>query len=126
MRFPVLPTALAVALTIGATAPSWALCTLCNASVRLNMDLAECFIERSDDELKTLAASGKDFIIVDLKDCVARDGLPTAEQSAPMKLDKVFALDAAGLKCLSTQITAMDDSKLAPGHLFDLTKDCPA
>ncbi len=126
MRFPALPVALAAALIIGATAPSWAMCTLCNASVRLDTGLAECFAERADDELKTLAASGKDFIIVDLKDCTSRGGLPTGLQSLPMPLDTQFAVDADGLKCLSAQIAAIDDTKLAPSHLFDLTKNCPA
>ena len=125
MRFPALSAALAGALIIGATAPSWALCMLCNASVRLDTGLAECFVERADATLKTLSASGKPFIIVDLKDCTSRGGLPTG-QSSPVPLDDQFAIDADGLKCLSAQIAALDDSKLTPSHLFDLTKDCPA
>ena len=126
MRFPALSAALAGALIIGATAPSWALCTLCNPWVRLDTGLAECFAERADTELKTLASSGKDFIIVDLKDCASRGGLPTGLEPQSLPLDDQFAIDAAGLKCLSAQIAALDDSKLTPSHLFDLTKDCPA
>ncbi len=125
MHFPALPAALAGMLIICATAPSPALCLLCNASVRLDPGLAECFAERSGDELKTLATSGKDFIIVDLGDCTSRGGLPTG-QSSPMPLDTAFAIDAGGLKCLSDQIAALDDTALTPSHLFDLTKNCPA
>ena len=125
MRFPALPAVMAGVLIVCATGPSWALCTLCNASVRLDSGLAECFAERSGDELKTLAASGKDFVIVDLSDCATRGGLPTG-QSSPMPLDTAFAIDAGGLKCLTDQIAAVDDTKLTPSHLFDLAKDCPA
>lgn len=124
MRFPALSTALAGLLIVAATAPSPALCLLCNASVRLDSGLAECFAERTGDELKTLAASGKDFIIVDLSDCTSRGGLPTG-QSSPMPLDTAFAIDAAGLACLRDQIATLDDSKLDPSHLFDLAKSCP-
>jgi hypothetical protein len=125
MRFPALSAALAGLLIVCATAPSSALCLLCNASVRLDPGLAACFAERAGDELKTLTASGKDFIIVDLKDCASRGGLPTG-QSSPVPLDTAFAIDASGLKCLSDQIAALDDTKLTPSHLFDLAKDCPA
>jgi hypothetical protein len=125
MRLPALSAALAGVLIVGATAPSSALCMLCNASVRLDSGLAQCFADRSGDELKTLAASGKDFVIVDLGDCTTRGGLPTG-QSSPVPLDTAFAIDADGLKCLTDQIAAVDEAKLTPSHLFDLTKDCPA
>ena len=77
----------------------------------LDPGLAACFAERAGNELKTLTASGKDFIIVDLKDCASRGGLPTG-QSSPVPLDTAFAIDATGLKCLGDQIAALD----AHGH----------
>ena len=125
MRLSVPSLLIAGMLTLGATAPSAALCLLCNASVRLDSGLAACFAERSEDELKTLAQSGKDFVIIDLASCSSRGGLPTG-QAADMPLDTEFAADAQAIRCLSAAIAALDDTALTPSHVFDLTKDCPA
>lgn len=126
MRFtPLFAAVTAVGLTLAASAPAYALCALCNASVRLDSGLAACFAERADDEMKTLTASGKSFVIVDLKDCTSRGSLPTG-QAAEEPLDTQFVGDAPSLKCLNDQIAALDDTALTPSHLFDLTKGCPA
>lgn len=125
MRFPLIPAALAAVLLVGATAPSLALCLVCNASVRLDPALAACFAERADAELEALASSGESFVIIDLKDCQSRGSLPTAEK-ADMPVDSEFVADADSIKCLSAEIAALDDTALTPSHLFDLTKACPA
>jgi len=118
--------AAALALALAASAPAYALCTACNSTVRLDDSLATCFLSRADDELKQLSASGKDFVIVNLKDCASR-ALPTAVPDAShLLLDTEFAADAQSLQCLSAKINAMADDALVPSHLFDLTKDCPA
>jgi len=120
--------AAAFSLALATTAPAFALCTICNSSVRLDSSLATCFANRAEDELKKLTASGKPFIIVDLGDCETRGSLPTGNSAgAPaLVLDKQFVADGAGLKCLSDQIAAADDTTLDPGRAFDLSKDCPA
>ncbi len=125
MRLPVFAALFAGLLVVSSTAPSLALCVLCNAVVRLDSGLAACFAERADAEVKAAAASKGGFVIVDLKDCDSRGGLPTA-QAAPVPLDTEFVADAAGLKCLADQIAALDDTALVPSHQFDLAKDCPA
>jgi hypothetical protein len=122
---PVLAAVAALGLILASSAPAFALCLLCNASVRLDSGLAACLAERADDELQKLTASGKDFVIVNLTDCSSRGGLPTGE-SAEKPLDVEFVTDAQSLKCLNEAIAALDDTALTPSHLFDLTKDCPA
>ena len=117
----------ALVLALAATAPAFALCVYCNSTVRLDDNLATCFVDRANDELQKLAATGKDYVIVDLKDCASRGGLPTANpNSEPVVLDTEFVADPQSLKCLSAEIEAMPDNELTPSHLFDLTKDCPA
>src|SRR3569832_1089855 len=118
----------ALVLALAATAPAYALCTICNSAVRLDASLATCFANRSEDELKKLTDSGKAFIIVDLSDCETRGSLPTGNSAgAPaLVLDKQFVADGDGLKCLSAQVDAADQTTLDPSRLFDLSKDCPA
>jgi hypothetical protein len=120
--------AAALAMMLTTAAPAFALCTICNSTIRLDSGLATCFANRAADELKTLQQSGKSFVIVDLSDCETRGSLPTGNATgAPaLLLDKQFVADAAGLKCLSDQIAAADDTTLDPSHVFDLAKDCPA
>ena len=124
----VLASAAALVLALGATAPAYALCTICNSAVRFDASLATCFANRSEDELKKLTDSRKAFIIVDLSDCETRGSLPTGNSTgAPaLALDKQFVADAEGLKCLSAQVEAADQATLDPSHVFDLSKDCPA
>ena len=124
---PWLAGAAALSLALAAAAPAYALCTICNSTVRLDSSLATCFANRAEDELKKLADSGKPFAIVDLSDCEARGSLPTgnATGTPALALDKQFVADAAGLKCLSEQIAAADDTTLDPSRSFDLSKDCP-
>ena len=124
----VLAGASALVLALGATAPAYALCTICNSAVRLDANLATCFANRAEDELKKLTDSRKAFIIVDLSDCETRGSLPPGHSTGTtaLALDNQFVADAEGLKCLSAQIAAADDTTLDPSHLFDLSKDCPA
>ncbi len=113
----------------GATASTAeAVCQLCTALIRFDPALAECFAQREPETLKSLAASGKDYIFVDLRDCGSRGSLPTGSPAdgPPPVLDTRFVADAAGLRCLHDQIAAMDDAAMAPDHVFDLGKDCPA
>jgi len=114
-------------LWASAVLPASALCALCTAEIRLDSGLADCFAHRAADALKQLTPD-KGFIIMDLRDCGSRDGLPTGStaESPPPVLDKLFSIDAAGLNCLMTQIKAMDETALTPSHVFDLSKDCPA
>lgn len=117
---------LTLALAAAATAPAYALCDLCTAEVRLDSGLAGCFVQRSADAGKQLAA-GKGFVFIDLSNCADRGGLPTgASDDAPLPLDVRFVVDAAGLKCLNDAIAAMPDTDLTPSHLFDLARDCPS
>jgi hypothetical protein len=110
-----------------ATSPAWALCQLCTAEIRLDSGLADCLVHRSADALKQMAASPKGFMIVDLRDCGSRGSLPTGgAPDGPPLLDDRFVIDAAGLNCLTSVITALDDSAMTPSRVFDLTKDCPA
>lgn len=125
MRLPLFMATVA-AVSFAAAAPAFALCTICNASVRLDSGLATCFAERAGDELKKLTESGKSFVIVDLSDCDSRGGLPTGTAAAALPVDKQFVADEAGIKCLNEAIAALEDSAWTPSHLFDLTKDCPA
>jgi hypothetical protein len=125
---PWLAGAAVLALALAAAAPAYALCTICNSAVRLDSSLATCFANRAEDEIKKLSDSGKPFIIVDLSDCETRGSLPTGNSTgAPaLALDKQFVADAEGLKCLSAQVEAADQTTLDPSHVFDLSKDCPA
>ena len=127
MRFnTVAAAAVALVLGLAGSAPAYALCVICNSSVRLDEGLASCFAERADEELEKLGAGGKGFIIVDLNDCSSRGSLPTgnAADGPPLALDIQFVADAQSLKCLTDQIAATDDTALTPSHLFDLTTDC--
>ena len=128
MRSTLTLAAAAMLAAVAGTAPALALCTICNASVRLDANLATCFAQRADDELAALDNSGKGFVIVDLSDCQSRGSLPTgnALDGPPLQLDTQFVLDGPGLKCLSQQIAAMDEAALDPSHSFALDKDCPA
>ena len=116
--------ALAISLT---ASPSWALCQLCTAEIRLDTGLADCLLKRAPDTLKQLAASPKGFTIVDLRDCTTRGSLPTgaAADSPPPVLDDRFVIDAPGLNCLAGQIDALDDDAMTPSRVFDLVKGCP-
>ena len=119
---------LLAALSISLTAsPSWALCQLCTAEVRLDTGLADCLLKRTPDTLKQLAASAKGFAIVDLRDCATRGGLPTGATAdgPPAALDDRFVIDAPGLNCLASQIDALDDDAMTPSRVFDLVKGCP-
>jgi hypothetical protein len=109
-----------------AVLPASALCQLCTGEVRLNSGLADCFVHRAGDALKQITPD-KTFVIMDLRDCSSRDGLPTGStaDSPPPVLDMLFSIDEAGLKCLMAQINAMDETALTPSHVFDLSKDCP-
>lgn len=126
MRSPLVAAGAALAIALLGAAPAYALCVICNSSVRLDEGLASCLSDRADDELQALTASGKDFIIVDLSDCSSRGSLPTGNPAdgPPLALDTQFVADAGSLACLTAQIAAMDDSALTPSHLFDLTTDC--
>jgi hypothetical protein len=116
----------AAALALAALAtPALAFCTLCNSAVRLDSALATCFANRADDEIAALTQSGKSFVIVDLSDCQTRGGLPTGNSTGAAPLDTQFVADGPGLKCLSAQIAAADDTTLEPSRVFDLGKDCP-
>jgi len=124
---PTLILASAVAMALALTAPSTALCLLCNASVRLDSSLATCFAERAQQEARTLAASGQEFAIIDLSDCSSRGALPTgASTGEDEPLDTQFVADAKSLNCLAAEIAATDDSVIDPSHVFDLTGNCPA
>ena len=126
MRTQLLAAAAALTLALASAAPAYALCVICNASVRLDEALASCLSERADDELKALADSGKSFIIIDLADCSSRGSLPTGNPAdgPPLALDTQFVADAESLACLAGQIAAMDDAALTPSHVFDLATDC--
>ncbi|MEO6396273.1 MAG: F-BAR domain-containing protein [Devosia sp.] len=116
--------AVAIAAAL-ATSPSQALCDLCNASVRLNEDLANCFLERAEAEAERLASSGTAFILIDLSDCDSRGGLPTGAPLAEpeVSLDDRFIADAQSLPCLSAAITESADG-IGAGHVFDLAALC--
>ena len=110
-----------------AVLPASALCALCTAEIRLDSSLADCFTHRAAAALKQLAPD-KSFVIMDLRDCGSRDGLPIGSpaDTPPAPLDTLFSIDAAGLKCLMAAINGMDETALNPSHVFDLNKDCPA
>ena len=118
--------AAALAIALSASAPAFAVCVQCNATVRFDAALATCFASRAEDELKKLTTSGKSFALINLSDCDSRGGLPTAKPTSQPVLDKMFIGDAQSLKCLETQVEAADDTTLDPSHLFDLSQDCPA
>lgn len=109
-----------------ATAPAFAVCAICNASVRFDTTLASCFQQRVDGELQRLASEGRGFVIVNLSDCESRGGLPTgaASRSDAPKLDSSFVADDAALNCLKDAIVVNADA-LDPSFLFDLTRLCP-
>ena len=117
----------AASVWAAAAVPASALCPLCTGEVRLDSGLADCFVHRAADALKQLSLD-KSFVIMDLRDCGSRDGLPTGTtaDSPPPVLDKLFSIDEAGLKCLMQAIDGMDESALSPSHVFNLSKDCPA
>lgn len=117
--------AVAVSLGLAASAPAYALCVMCNSTVRLNGSLAQYFAERLGDVESRLAKSGKPYIIVDLSDCASRDALPTGG-GTNLVLDKQFVADDPALKCLAAKIAATDDTGFDPSHVFDLNQDCPA
>ena len=117
----------ALAISLMAS-PTWALCQLCTAEVRLDTDLADCLLKRAPEALKQLRATGKGFTIIDLRDCTTRGSLPTgaAADSPPPVLADRFVIDAPGLNCLAGQIDALDDDAMTPSRVFDLVKGCPA
>jgi hypothetical protein len=123
---PLIAAASAVLVLLAATAPAFAVCAICNASVRLNGDLASCFQSRVDGELQRLRSEGRGFVIVNLSDCApSRGGLPTgAVARAELPLDSSFVADGDSLACLKDAIAANADA-LDPSFLFDLTRLCP-
>lgn len=112
---------------VGLATPAQALCPLCNATVRLDADLAACFVKRADAELRRLADNGGAFVIVDLSDCPRaelRQALPTATPAAtPQPLDSSFVADAVALRCLAGAILA-HTGPMDPGVVFDLAEIC--
>jgi hypothetical protein len=129
MNLRTLLAAWAAALVFSAsTAPAFALCAICNASVRFNTELAACFSSRVDGELERLKSEGRGFVIVNLSDCdaVGRGGLPTAAAGgrAVLPLDSSFVADDEALTCLRDAIVA-NATALDPSFLFDLTRLCP-
>ena len=129
MTLRTLLAAWAAALVFSAsTAPAFALCAICNASVRFDTALAACFSSRVDGELERLRSEGRGFVIVNLSDCDAesRGGLPTAAASggAALPLDSSFVADDGVLTCLRDAIVA-NAAEIDPSFLFDLTRLCP-
>jgi hypothetical protein len=129
MNLRTLSAALAAALIVGAsTAPAFALCLICDASVRFNTALAACFSSRVDGELARLQSEGRGFVIVNLSDCTdttGRGGLPTgAAARTELKLNSSFVADDDSLNCLKDAIVA-NANELDPSFLFDLTRLCP-
>lgn len=131
MSLPCLPAfhlralALAVAFTAGGILPAFAVCPVCNGAVRLDRNLALCFQQRVDSEIRRLESEGKGFIIVDLSDCdedSGRGGLPT-DPKATAALDDSFVADSESLRCLGEAIAGHTGS-LDPSVVFDLTKIC--
>ena len=110
------------------TAPAFAVCAICNASVRFNTALAACFASRVDAELARLESEGRGFVIVNLSDCkdtTGRGGLPTgAAARTELPLDSSFVADDEALTCLRDAIVA-NATALDPSFLFDLTRLCP-
>ena len=127
MNLRILLAAASAALFLGsAVAPAFAVCAICNASVRFDKTLASCFQQRVEGELQRFESEGRGFIIVNLSDCESRGGLPTGAASrgdAP-KLVSSFVADDAALTCLKDAIVA-NASALDPSFLFDLTRLCP-
>jgi hypothetical protein len=114
---------LASALILSSALPAFAVCPVCNGSVRLDQSLAMCFQQRIDGELKRLQSEGRGFVIVDLSDCEdSRGGLPT-DPKRSAELDASFVADDRGLRCLGDAI-ATHPGTLDPSVLFDLTKIC--
>lgn len=118
----------AALILLSTAAPAFAVCALCNASVRFDTDLASCFQSRVDTELQRLQSEGRGFVIVDLSDCEAtpgRGGLPTgAAAPEELSLDSWFVADGQALNCLRDAI-AQNAAELDPSFLFDLTRLCP-
>ena len=129
MNLRTLSAVLTAALIVGAsTAPAFAVCAICNASVRFNTALAACFASRVDGELARLQSEGRGFVIVNLSDCketAGRGGLPTgAAARDALPLDSSFVADDQSLNCLKDAIVA-NANELDPSFLFDLTRLCP-
>lgn len=129
MNLRTLLAAWAAALMIAATtAPAFAVCAICNASVRFNTALAACFSSRVDGEIERLKTEGRGFVIVNLSDCkdiAGRGGLPTgAAAREALPLDSSFVADDVSLTCLRDAIVA-NATQLDPSFLFDLTRLCP-
>jgi hypothetical protein len=116
---------LAAALVLaGLTGPALAVCPICNASVRLDADLAACLMQRIDAEVGR--AEGKSFVIVDLSDCPgaeSRQALPTVTRTPAARLDSSFVADAGALRCLGEAIAA-HQGPMDPSVVFDLAQIC--
>lgn len=128
MKLRRLLAALGASLAIAAaTGPAFALCAICNASVRFDTALAACFSSRVDTELERLKSEGRGFVIVNLSDCkdTSRGGLPTgAAARNELRLDSSFVADDEALTCLRDAIVA-NAPAIDPSFLFDLTRLCP-
>jgi hypothetical protein len=127
MNLRTLLAAWAAALTIiASTAPAFAVCAICNSSVRFNTALAACFSSRVDSEIERLKSEGRGFVIVNLSDCKdvkGRGGLPTVSARNALPLDSSFVADDDALTCLRDAIVA-NAQDLDPSFLFDLTELC--
>ena len=128
MNLRTLSAVLTAAVIVGASiAPAFAVCAICNASVRFNTALAACFASRVDGELARLQSEGRGFVIVNLSDCkdtAGRGGLPTGAARDALPLDSSFVADDQSLTCLRDAIVA-NATELDPSFLFDLTRLCP-
>jgi hypothetical protein len=105
--------------------PAFAVCPVCDGSVRFDTALGMCFQQQVEAELRRLESEGRGFIIVDLADCAKgfRSALPTDPDKRAAALDESFIADANGLRCLN-QAIGNTTAGLNPAVVFDLTKIC--
>lgn len=123
---------LAAALVLCSMAQTgFAQCRICDEVIELNAEYAQCFAQKYDAMLSTLATSGTGRIKVDLADCAGgavdqeRSGLLVMPSltGQPRPPKSVYILDAAYLTCLNDLLVKYDGA-FDPQAQFDLFEQC--
>ncbi len=117
-------------LVVGLGPPVLA-CDYCSAEVTLTSELAECYLQRVDVEINQMLEANLPAQLINLASC---DGAETATRGTSTlpgvspgekKPDLSFLMDAAGLRCLASELQAATWSP-DPIKTFEVRRDCEA
>jgi len=105
-------------------------CDYCNPKVTFTKPIADCYLERFENEIRLMEEAGLPAQLVNLASCDGLESntrgvgsLPTLSGQEPAKPDVSFVMDAVGMRCLAQQLQS--ETWAPEGSLtFEVRRDC--